>query len=96
MNSLGLKLFTNKIDRLIFGLLLVLSAYFLPTYLLVVVSLIGIVIFSYYYEAAVVFFGLELVFGIPVLGWSPYYFLGTVSMLLGILIVEEIKVRVMV
>lgn len=96
MNSLGLKLFTNNLDRIVFGLLLVLAAYLLPTSLLVLVSGLGIVIFPYYYEAAIVFFGLELVFGIPTTDWSPYYFIGTVSLLLGILIVEEIKVRVMV
>jgi len=96
MNYLGLKLFTKGIDRLIFGLLLILTAYFLPTYLLIVVGGLGLIIFSYYYEIAIVFFVMELVFGIPVLGWSPYYFAGTICVLLGIVVVEEIKVRVMV
>ena len=86
----------KSIERLLFGVLLIGAVITMPVWLFVIVCLIGIVLFRNYYEAPIVWCILELVFGVPTDAWSPFIFIGTISMLLALVIAEAVKQRVFI
>lgn len=86
----------NKFERVLFSLLLVLACYTMPIWLFGGLCVIGIALFTDYYEVPLLWCILELVFGVPTVSWSPFMFIGTISMLLIILIAEAIKRQVFV
>ena len=90
MNFLGLKLWPNNY-RIIFLLILLLSGYFLPIGFFVAVAIVGMVLFDYFFEPAVLFFVAEVIFGLPSVEWSPYPFLGTICFMLGVVVLQEVK-----
>lgn len=91
-----MKSFDNNLERVLFGGLLLVAAYTMPIWLFASLSLVGIALFTDYYEAPLLWCILELAFGTPPSSWSPFVFIGTISMLLGVVIGEAIKRRVFV
>lgn len=82
-------------ERIIYSLLLLASIYLVPIWLFVILCLVGILLFDQYYEAVILWFFLELIFGIPLLTWSPFIFIGTISMVVLVLVSAIVKKMVL-
>ncbi len=77
--------------RIITALILLFSVLFLPFYVSVVVALAGIVYFSYFIEAVVLFFLMDLLYGVREVKFSQEVYVLLITSLVFVFVAEIVK-----
>ena len=74
--------------RIIFSLILLLSILFLPFWVSVLLAIVGMVFFPYYFEAILILFISDLLYGVPE---ARYFDLTFVSLILSVILFLAIQ-----
>jgi len=77
--------------RIIFSILLLFSILFLPFYISTILALVGMFYFAFYLEAPLLFFLIDLLYGVPEVRFHNNIFLSFLIMIIIFIVIEMLK-----
>ncbi|MFA6258704.1 MAG: hypothetical protein WCX79_03315 [Candidatus Paceibacterota bacterium] len=80
--------------RILFSVLLLISILFSPFYVSVIIGILGIIYFKFYFEAIILFFLSDMIFGTAREGLFSIVFISSVLSLVFLILTEIVKTKI--
>ncbi len=77
--------------RVLTSIILLVSVLFMPFWVSVILSLLGIIYFRYYFEAALILLISDVLYGVPEPKFFDMVFISSITAIIGIVLTEFIK-----